>query len=72
MNYWVYENYIHNKAVVHRAGCSYCNSGMGIHMYGGRRLRDHWHGPFDNSVDAQDFAKNTGRADVRGCKVCAP
>jgi hypothetical protein len=46
MDYWVYENWTIDKAVVHEAACRFCNDGRGIH----RADEGHnglWHGPFN-------------------------
>ena len=70
MRYWVYENYPNDKAIVHRASCSYCNRGAGIHRIGKTRNGE-WHGPFDDVQDARDRARSTYRSDVRDCTICA-
>ena len=71
MTYWVYENYPTNKAVVHRATCSYCKNGLGLHKVG-NVTSGKWHGPYSDAASARDKANRTGRADVRDCKVCSP
>lgn len=71
MTYWVYENYADNKAVTHKAKCAFCNDGAGLHRVGQISTRQ-WHGPYPNVIEARARANDTGRADVRDCKVCAP
>jgi len=54
--YWVYENYPHNKAVGHVRSCSY------FKMHGGQTLKTgKWHGPFDSKQSAQSWGTATGR-----------
>jgi len=45
MEFWVYENTIHRKARVHRADCSFCGGGRGLHG-GGQTLSGKWFWPF--------------------------
>ena len=71
MRYWVYENYPNDKAIVHRASCSFCNRGAGIHGTGKTRNGE-WHGPFDNTQQARYAAKNTQRMDIRDCAIRIP
>ena len=71
MRYWVYENWTHDKAIIHEESCSYCNHGHGIH--GGASVRNgQWHGSFADRAVAEAKAKATGRSEVRGCKSCFP
>ena len=71
MHYWVYENYLNDKAMVHLAYCSFCNRGTGIHGTGKTRNGE-WHGLFENAQEARLAAKNTRRVDVRDCAICTP
>lgn len=70
--YWVYENWTHKKAIVHKADCSFCNQGRGIHggssERNGRWLREE----FQNREDAFRAAKQTGQQNVNGCGHCKP
>ena len=70
MSYWVYENYRHNKAVVHKAECRFCKDGAGLHEVG-ENTNGQWHGPFCDASEAQAKARNTGRANVWNCNACA-
>ena len=69
MEFWVYENWPTNKAMIHEASCPYCNHGRGV-----RGVKDSpngiWHGPFSGAREASDMASRTGRRTVRGCKHC--
>lgn len=69
--YYVYENWVRNKAIVHRATCGSCNDGNGIH--GSRHTKSStWHGPFDTPAAAFSKAKSCRRVRTEGCKHCAP
>ena len=71
MAFYVYENCIIDKAIVHRGECSFCNNGRGIH---GRNTSNSsiWHGPFETAGEAWATAKawNRDRTDV--CSRCKP
>ena len=68
VGYWVYEDDPTNMARVHKGTCGYCNHGRGIK---GNRLADNrWIGPFETESEAIERGRVTGRADVRGCKIC--
>ena len=67
--YWVYENWPTSRARFHRADCSYCDDGRGIHMSAGTR-NGRWHGPFGTRAKAESFAGATGRRDVGPCRNC--
>ena len=70
MTYWVYENWTHKKAIIHKAECSYCQSGRGIHAASSKQNGE-WHGPFENRDSAFQKAQCTGRDEIRACKTCA-
>jgi F-type H+-transporting ATPase subunit beta len=71
MEFWVYENWTHKKAIVHNAACSHCNHGEGKQASdSGENGR--WLGPFENSEDAYARAEATRRTEIRGCKICSP
>lgn len=70
MSFWVYENWTHEKAIVHNGDCSYCNDGRGIHGKSSDKNGE-WHGPFTDRDAAFQRAKATKRDDVRSCKACA-
>ena len=71
MRYWVYENYPNNRATVHKAECSHCNNGAGVHGVD-KNSNGQWHGPYHGLSEARAKAGSTGRAVVRDCQVCAP
>ncbi|MEX1303687.1 MAG: hypothetical protein WEA84_00800 [Rhodovibrionaceae bacterium] len=67
--FWVYENWTHNYAAVHRASCSFCNDGQGAHP-GSGKSNGEWLGPFDSLDAAQQRAVRTKRQDIRRCGIC--
>lgn len=70
VTYRVYENWSArpDKAIIHRADCSYANDGP----IRPPTKNGQWHGPFATFEEALEAAKGTGRKDVRGCKYCSP
>jgi hypothetical protein len=71
MSYFVYENWVRDKAIVHKAACAFCSNGNGLH---GSRLTKSstWHGPFDSTADALAIAKSCNRTRTEGCEKCSP
>jgi len=69
--FWVYENWTHDYAAIHRGECSFCNYGRGMHV-GSSTKNGEWLGPFADLDEAKARAKQTKRASVRRCNVCAP
>lgn len=69
--YWVYENWLHNYASIHRGSCSYCNDGRGMHA-GSSKDNGEWHGPFATADEAWARAERTGREEVKRCGHCSP
>jgi len=69
--FFVYENWVRNKAIVHRADCTFCNGGDGLH--GSRQTKSStWHGPFATGQAALDAARKCHRARTEGCSTCSP
>jgi hypothetical protein len=69
MDYWVYENWTIDKAIVHKAACRFCKDGRGIH----RADEGHnglWHGPFNERDLAFRAAAQLNREKTRGCEKC--
>lgn len=71
MAYYVYENLVRNKAIVHQGNCSWCNYGKGPDNGKQPNAKHIWHGDFAIRDDAIRFAERTGRKDVRECQHCA-
>ena len=70
-SFWVYENWTHRYASVHRGECSHCNHGRGTQT-GASRDNGEWHGPYEAALDAWAKARQTRRQTVRGCGHCRP
>jgi hypothetical protein len=43
--YYVYENWMTDRAIIHRAECSFCKDGKGAHN-DASGLHGRWHGPY--------------------------
>jgi hypothetical protein len=70
MDYYVYENWVRDKAIVHSSGCSFCNKG-GLH--GSRTTKSStWHGPYQTAAEALIAAKGCRRTRTEGCAICSP
>lgn len=69
MLYWVYANWMQNRARVHLGSCGFCNHGAGIHSVADNESGQ-WLGPFDDFDTALREAKDVGQLDVRSCRVC--
>ena len=69
--YFVYHNWTveaGGRATVHRAHCSFCNNGQGIHGdYSGAGC---WIGSFKRLSTARKEAKLTGARNHRDCSFC--
>lgn len=66
--FWVYRNWIHRRARLHRSTCSHCNNGAGTQGSTGSSTGE-WR-PFATEADATTFLKQTGYEDGRRCGVC--
>lgn len=69
--FWVYENWTHEKATVHRGSCPFCKNGRGLHP-GSSTANGDWLGPFATAADAWTRAEKTRRRDIRRCGACSP
>lgn len=71
MAYWVYENWVRDKAIVHAAACSFCKQGNGSH--GSRTTKSStWHGPYETAAGALAKASGLRRTRTEGCSICSP
>lgn len=68
MKYWVYENWTHGKAIVHKAECGFCNFGKGVRRTFGNNGK--WHGPYKTKEEARLKARQTNRERVAFCIPC--
>lgn len=69
MEYYIYENWTHKKAVIHLAECSFCNQGRGAHI-GSSDINGQWLGPFESKQEAELAAKKTKRKTILYCSRC--
>ena len=69
MSFYVYENWVHKYAKVHRADCVHCNHGRGTHAAGNSRA-GRWHGDY-TYPEALRVSAATGFY-TTDCAVCAP
>ncbi|HEV2161440.1 MAG TPA: hypothetical protein VGR52_04285 [Stellaceae bacterium] len=66
--FWVYRNWIHQRARLHRSSCSYCKDGKGAQGTKATTTGD-WK-PFPNEAEAKAFLVGTRYGDARPCGVC--
>ncbi len=71
MNYFVYENWTHDRTRVHAASCGFCNDGHGMHAEDSG-ANGRWLGPFPSCATALAAARALNRADIGICNKCAP
>lgn len=69
-DYYIYENWTHDRARIHVGGCGYCNDGRGTQA-GSSPRNGKWHGPLSRN-DAFLLATKLKRADTKACPNCAP
>lgn len=68
-SYWVYESWPHNKAIIHKGECLYCQNGQ--NRQGTRSDKDGaWRGPFLHPEKAVTAARATKRKINRHCRHC--
>lgn len=74
-DYWVYENWTHQRIRVHKADCPHCNDGRG-HGLKSSGANDQWYGRFPTYQDAwRQVARLPSRRrdldwDVADCAYC--
>lgn len=71
MTFYVYENWTHDRARIHRASCGYCNDGRGTQASSSER-NGKWHGPYESRDLALRVAGNLRREDTKVCGTCGP
>jgi hypothetical protein len=69
MQYWIYENWTHERARLHIGSCSHCNEGKGSQASSSVR-NGQWHGPFDNLSEADRTMAALRRSDSSYCSHC--
>ena len=71
MKFYVYENWIQGKAVVHRGDCHFCKNGKGFKELKNGSEYGKWLGPFESKQAAEDEALKTGKQNVKQCWFCS-
>jgi hypothetical protein len=66
--FWVYRNWIHQRARMHHAACVYCNNGVGT-QGATNSATGEWK-PFLNEAEARAYLKGTGYQDASTCGTC--
>lgn len=70
MSYYVYENWTHDRARIHKSNCGFCNDGAAKQSARSDR-NGQWHGPFERE-EAFAKASTLGCENVRPCPICDP
>jgi len=66
--FWVYRNWIHHRARLHRAECGYCRFGAGA-QGSTANVTGEWK-PFTTLSEAETFLSSLGYEDAAFCGVC--
>jgi hypothetical protein len=69
MTFWVYENWTHRRARVHKATCGCCKNGTGVHDQDSGR-NGKWHGPYGDGDMALAGAQLLAQRDTALCGNC--
>lgn len=69
--FFIYENYPTDKAMLHKSECSFCKNGQGKKGEA-ETSNGKWHGPFDDRLYAVKVLENLNRTDTRLCAICCP
>jgi hypothetical protein len=67
--YYLYENWIHRRARLHRGSCSYCNSGRGTQGATEERT-GRWYGPIPDREEAIARLMSLKHDDKKQCGSC--
>lgn len=66
--YWVYRNWVHRRARLHKSNCGYCNDGRGAQGSTDNATGE-WT-PFNEMAEAQSFMATLDYDDTALCGVC--
>lgn len=66
--FWIYQNWIHQRARLHRATCSHCKNGKGT-QGSSNSVTGEWK-PFAREEDAKAFLAASKFDDAKLCSVC--
>jgi hypothetical protein len=67
--WWVYENWTHRRARIHRGECGHCNHGHGAQV-GASIKNGRWIGPFADRSKAAAAADRLKHRDTSTCAAC--
>lgn len=67
--YYVYENWIHRRARLHRGSCSYCNYGRGTQGATDERT-GRWYGPIADRAEARARLQSLKHDNKKECAAC--
>lgn len=67
--YYIYENWIHRRARLHRGSCSYCNQGRGTQGATEERT-GRWYGPIADRAEAVARLQSLKHDNKQVCSVC--
>lgn len=68
VNWWAYDNWVHQYTRIHRGDCSFCQDGAGFHDALDSEAGE-WLGPRDDLSSIKSVAAATGRP-VSVCQTC--
>jgi len=69
LGWWVYENTLHDKAIIHYWKCSHCNNGKGKTGKSSGKF-DLWHGPYDTIDEVKEKTIQLRKSETRICSFC--
>lgn len=70
MEYYVYENWLHDYVAIHEADCQFCNYGKGPRVKKSAGRFGNWLGPFKSKQEAKSAVQNTKRKIAPNCSRC--
>jgi hypothetical protein len=71
VKFFVYQNWTHKRAIVHKNSCVYCNDGKG--MFPNKPYSEKngkWSSSFTKYSEAKKLALETRMKDIHDCRVC--
>ena len=72
MKYHVYDNWLHDRVVVHRSKCKFCNDGKGRIGVKKDKISKNgeWLSVCNTFSEAKTLAKGKGREETKSCCHC--
>lgn len=68
--FWLYDNWVHRYAKIHRGDCTFCNAGTGVQA-NSDNVAGEWLGPFSDYGGALEVASRAGHPHS-SCAFCSP